>query len=77
MKTIKRIVNAKKSLKNKWTAVTRTIKEKHFILVKVVITKLANDSIESIEFETIHSKHTQLVAWGQLNDEFVWKPSWV
>jgi tryptophan-rich hypothetical protein len=73
MKPRKRIVNVKKLLKSKWTAVTPSNKEKHFIVVKILIAELATYQVELIEIETIHSKRIQVLAWQQLNDESIWQ----
>ena len=63
IKPIKRILNPKKLLNSKWTAVTPTNKEKHFIVTKLISPDLASASIETILLEAVHSKHSQQLPW--------------
>jgi tryptophan-rich hypothetical protein len=75
--SIKRVTNPKKLLHSKWTAVTPTHREKHFLVTKLMVPELANLPIEYIELEAIHSKRTQLLPWQQLNDAAIWHQGWV
>jgi tryptophan-rich hypothetical protein len=77
MKPRKRIVNVKKLIKSKWTAVTPSNKEKCFIVVKILIAELATYPAELIQIEAIHTKRIQVLAWQKLNDEFIWQQGWV
>jgi tryptophan-rich hypothetical protein len=77
MKPRNRIVNVKKLIKSKWTAVTPSNKEKHFIVVKILIAELATYPVELIQIEAIHSKRIQVLAWQQLKDESIWQQGWV
>lgn len=73
----KHVTNPKKLLNSKWTAVTPTHKEKHFIVTKVIVPDLENLPIEYIELEAIHSKRVQRLPWQQLNDTSIWLQGWV
>ena len=75
--TTKRITNPKKLLNSKWTAVTPANKEKHFMVIKLIVPDLPNQPIEYIEFEAVHSKRIQLLPWQQLNDATIWLQGWV
>ncbi|MEY3883297.1 MAG: hypothetical protein RIS87_658 [Pseudomonadota bacterium] len=76
MNVKKRIVNVKKLLNSKWTAVIPLNKEKHFIVIKVLTPALANEPIEMIEIEAVYSKRCQLIAWQQLYDNAIWQQGW-
>ena len=73
----KRITNPKKLLNSKWTAVTPANKEKHFMVIKLIVPDLPNQPIEYIELEAVHSKRIQLLPWQQLNDATIWLQGWV
>ena len=75
--TTKRITNPKKLLNSKWTAVTPANKEKHFMVIKLIVPDLPNQPIEYIELEAVHSKRIQLLPWQQLNDATIWLQGWV
>ena len=75
--TLKRITNPKKLLNSKWTAVKPANKEKHFMVIKLIVPDLPNQPIEYIELEAVHSKRIQLLPWQQLNDATIWLQGWV
>ena len=75
--TLKRIINPKKLLNSKWTAVTPTLKEKHFMVIQLIVPDLPSQPIEQIKLETVHSKRIQLLPWQQLNDATIWLQGWV
>lgn len=62
---------------SKWTAVSPSHKEKHFIVTKLVMPALQNQVIEHIEVEAVHSKRSQSIPWQQLNDTTIWSQGWV
>jgi tryptophan-rich hypothetical protein len=66
MTPMKKIVNPKKLLNSKWTAATPTNKEKHFMVIKLVLPELATEQITLIELEAVHSKRKQTIAWQAL-----------
>lgn len=74
---VKRRISPKKLLNSKWTAVTPTNKEKHFMVIKLIMPDLANVPLEHIMLEAVHSKRCQIVPWQQLNDETLWLQGWL
>ena len=77
MKQPKRIINPKKLLNTKWTAVAPANKEKHFMVTQIIMPNLATEPIEMITLEAVHSKRSQLLPWQQLNDASIWLQGWV
>ncbi len=75
-KPLKRLVNPKKLLNSKWTAVTPTNKEKHFMVIKLIAPDLSTTPVVHIMLEAVHSKRCQLLPWQQLNDESIWLQGW-
>ena len=76
-KIAKRIVNPKKRMLTKWTAVNPINKEKHFMVTKIVMPDLIKLPIEFIALEAVFSGRKQLLAWKQLNDSTLWLQGWV
>lgn len=77
MKTPKRIVNPKKLINSKWTAVTPSDKEKHFMVTKLIPPEDVDQAIKLIELEAVYSKRTQTLPWQQLNETSMWLQGWV
>ena len=77
MKTPKRIVNPKKLLNSKWTAVSPSHKEKHFMVTKLIAPEDMDQAIKLIELEAVYSKRTQTLPWQQLNETSMWLQGWV
>ncbi len=77
MKTPKRIVNPKKLINSKWTAVTPSDKEKHFMVTKLIPPEDVDQAIKLIELEAVYSKRTQTLPWQQLNETNMWLQGWV
>tara|TARA_B110000208_G_scaffold72607_1_gene93391 strand:- start:3107 stop:3340 length:234 start_codon:yes stop_codon:yes gene_type:complete len=77
MKSTKHIVNPKKLLNSKWTAVTPSNKEKHFMVTKLVLSEDENQPIEIIELEAIMTKRKQTLKWQLLNEKDKWLQGWV
>ena len=71
------LLNPKKLLLTKWTAVKPVAKQKHFLVSRVIQPELASDPIEQVEIEAVFSKATQVIAWRDLQDEQVWRQGWV
>lgn len=70
-------LSPKKLLHTKWTAVTPTNKEKHFIVTKVIEPMPPGSPVVSIEIEAVHSKRAQVIAWRELKDATQWRRGWV
>lgn len=77
MKSTKRIVNPKKLLNSKWTAVTPSNKEKHFIVTKLIAPEFDHQAIELIELEAVMTNRKQILKWQQLNETAKWLQGWV
>lgn len=77
MKSAKHIVNPKKLLNSKWTAVTPNNKEKHFMVTKLVLPEDESKPIEIIELEAIMTKRKQTLKWQLLNEKDKWLQGWV
>jgi len=77
MKSSKRIVNPKKLLNSKWTAILPTNNEKHFLVTKLVKPENTDQSIELVELEAIHTKRTQRLPWQVFNNASIWLQGWV
>lgn len=73
----KRLVTPKKLLHSKWTAASPVNKEKHFMIVKLMMPDTPNVPITLIALEAVHSKCIQILPWQQLNDEKRWLQGWV
>jgi tryptophan-rich hypothetical protein len=70
-------LSPKKLLLTKWTAVTPRHKEKHFVVIRVVLPEPPEVRIEQVELEAVHSKRTMLLHWRDLTDGAVWRQGWV
>lgn len=77
MNIAKRITTPKKLLKSKWTAVTPTRKEKHFMVTKLIVPEQPEHPVEFVEIEAVHSKRVQQIAWQTLNDNTFWLQGWL
>jgi len=71
------LLNPKKLLLTKWTAVKPVAKQKHFLISLVIEPELPTDPIERVEIEAVFSKAVQEIAWRELQDESVWRQGWV
>ena len=72
-----KITNPKKLLNSKWTAITSSNKEKHFMVIKLILPEALNQVVEYIELEAVHSKRKQLLLCQQLSDASVWLQGWL
>lgn len=77
MKSSKRILNPKKLLNSKWTAVNPINKEKHFLVTKLIPPETIDQTIEFIEIEAVFTKRYQILPWQQLNDSKLWLQGWL
>ncbi|MES2546914.1 MAG: TIGR02450 family Trp-rich protein [Pseudomonadota bacterium] len=75
--TLKRVTHPKKLLNSKWSAVKPTLKEKHFVVIKLIMPDPPDQAIEYVELEAIYSKRVQRLPWKQLNDTSIWQQGWV
>lgn len=71
------LVDRKKLLLSKWTAVSPIGKEKHFLVVRLVDPERAGDAVEKVELEAVISGRTFLLPWRDLAGTANWKQGWV
>ncbi len=67
----------KKLLMTKWTAVKPVVKQKHFLVTKVIEPEKEIEPVEWIEIEAVYSKKARRIQWQELRDESVWLQGWV
>ena len=70
-------LNPKKLLLSKWTAVTPTNKEKHFVVTKVIEPEPPELRVELVELEAVHSRRSAVIPWRSLTDVAKWQHGWV
>ena len=70
-------LNPKKLLLSKWTAATPVVKQKHFLVSRVIKPELPTDPIEWVEIESVFSKATQIIPWRDLQAAEAWRRGWV
>lgn len=75
--TRKNLLSSKKLLLSKWTAVSPTDKEKHFVVTRVVVPDLPAVRIEWVEIEAVHSGRSSMLRWRDLADGGRWRQGWV
>ena len=71
------LLNPKKLLLTKWTAVKPVAKQKHFLISRVIEPQQLTDPIERVEIEAVFSKAVQEISWRDLQDDRVWRQGWV
>ncbi len=71
------LLQSKKLLLTKWTAVTPIAKDKHFLVAKVIQPELPLVAIEWVEMEAIYSKTVTRIDWRDLRDDSLWRQGWV
>lgn len=67
-------INPKKLLNSKWTAVTPTKKEKHFIVSEIEFDE--EDRVVSCCVEAVISKRSCPIDWHDLKDDSQWIHGW-
>ena len=75
--TPKNRVSPKKLLLSKWTATTPRHKEKHFVVVRLVLPDPAEGPVEQVELEAVHSRRSMVLRWRELTDRSQWLQGWV
>ena len=69
-------LSPKKQLRSKWTAVTPSNKEKHFIVTAVIEDDDPALPPAWIDIEAVHSGVTRRIAWRDLRDGTQWLQGW-
>ncbi len=67
-------INPKKLLNSKWTAVTPTHKEKHFIVTEMEFDE--EGVVLSCCIEAVMSRRTIPIHWPDLKDNNLWLQGW-
>jgi len=68
------IINPKKLLNSKWTAINPINNEKHFIVTDVVYDD--NDLVLSCVLEAILTGNQSEIDWTKLKDSQAWQQGW-
>lgn len=66
-------INPKKLLGSKWTAVTPSNKEKHFIVSEV---EIEEELVVSCRIEAVMSKRSIPINWNELKNDSNWIHGW-
>ncbi|MBT3625594.1 MAG: TIGR02450 family Trp-rich protein [Gammaproteobacteria bacterium] len=67
-------INPRKLLNSKWTAVTPTQKEKHFIVTQIEFDE--EGDVTSCLIEAIMSKRIFHIEWQELKNQDQWVQGW-
>jgi tryptophan-rich hypothetical protein len=70
------VLNPRKLLHSKWTAVQPRNKEKHFLVTGIVDLDPPGSPVVSIEIEAVHSRKKRVMPWRELLDATQWKGGW-
>jgi tryptophan-rich hypothetical protein len=70
-------LSPKKLLLSKWTAVSPTGRERHFVVTRVVVPDPPTVRIEWVEIEAVHSGRSSILRWRDLADGSRWRQGWV
>lgn len=71
------LLQPKKLLLTKWTAVKPIAKDKHFLVAKVIQPELPSLVVEWVEMEAVYSKNITRINWQELRDDTIWRQGWV
>lgn len=67
-------INPRKLLNSKWTAVTPTNKEKHFLVNEIEFDE--DGVVLSCSIEAVMTKRVLAIAWQDLKDDKIWALGW-
>jgi tryptophan-rich hypothetical protein len=67
-------ISSKKLLNSKWTAVSPSIKEKHFLISELEFDE--NDNVTHCLIEAVISNRTELINWEDLKESEHWFQGW-
>lgn len=70
------ILNPQKLLLSKWTAVAPRNKEKHFIVIQLLLPEAADAPLELIELQAVYNRRSHIMPWRELTDNRLWLPGW-
>ena len=69
-------LNPRKLLLSKWTALVPKNKEKHFLVVRMLVPDDPLAPITEVELEAVYSRRSRVIAWKALTDVAVWRQGW-
>lgn len=72
----KNLLSPKKLLHTKWTAVAPVNKEKHFLVVRVVLPEPPAVRVDEVELQAVHSRRSFVLPWRDLSDATRWRQGW-
>jgi len=67
-------ISSKKLLNTKWTAVTPSGKEKHFLITKLVFDE--DNILTHCLIEAVISNQSELINWRELKESERWLQGW-
>jgi len=67
-------LNPKKLLNSKWTSISPSHKEKHFLIIDVELNE--EDQVVDCVIEAIMTKRTESIDWRLLKDPKSWLQGW-
>ena len=70
-------LHPKKLLLSKWTATQPVDKDKHFLVVELVLPDDPAPPIEAVELEAVMSRQRRTIAWRALRDPALWRQGWL
>ncbi len=70
-------LHPKKLLLSKWTAAQPVDRDKHFLVVDLVLPDDPALPVESVELEAVMSRQRRTIAWRTLRDTACWRQGWV
>ncbi len=69
-------INPRKLLLSKWTAMHPHNREKHFLVVRIVVPEDPQQPIVDVELEAVLTCRVQLIPWKRLTDSSIWRQGW-
>ena len=72
----KRLVNPRKLLLSKWTAVSPQQNEKNFLVTKLLMAEAHTAQFDTVELEAVHSRRNFVLPWRDLTDPAQWLQGW-
>ena len=73
----KPILNPRKLLHSKWTAVQPVGREKHFLVTQVIAPLAEDGPIVDVVLEAVLTKRQRVLAWRTLTETALWRQGWV
>ena len=69
-------INPRKLKLSKWTALQPQDKEKHFLVVRVLLPDDPLAPVTEVELEAVRSRRSRIIPWKTLTDAEVWRQGW-